>query len=299
MLSTKGTRRLIRLSVIFLLLAAAGSAILAGRYEKQKGQWTVTQYGFPESSQFMFYTLINGTGDLIVVDGGYDVGEAYVREIITELGGVVDAWIVTHPHPDHAGAFNKIYAKPNGIKIKQVYATRLNAELYEEKAQEWDGIETFREFLEVTEGKENIEYLQRGEELIVCGLRMKVLNAYDDKVEAISEDLCNDGSLMFKISGKEKSMLFCADVGGVMSETILQDFGEELEADYVQMGHHGNGGMIDLFYERTMAEAAFFDAPNWLAYGENYSTSGRIKFMQLMGAEVYTYATAPNTVKLY
>ena len=36
-------------------------------------------------------------------------------------GNHVNAWILSHPHQDHAGAFNQIYASPDGITIDAVY----------------------------------------------------------------------------------------------------------------------------------------------------------------------------------
>ena len=33
----------------------------------------------------------------------------------------MDAWIISHPHRDHAGAFNEIMADPGDIVVKQIY----------------------------------------------------------------------------------------------------------------------------------------------------------------------------------
>ena len=42
-------------------------------------------------------------GAVIVVDGGRDVDAPHLIEVIQELGGHVDAWLLTHPHSDHVG----------------------------------------------------------------------------------------------------------------------------------------------------------------------------------------------------
>ncbi len=49
-----------------------------------------------------------------------------------------------------------------------------------------------------------------------------VLSAYEDMVDELSNDLLNDGSMMFKVKGKNKSFLFCADVGISMSDYLLE-----------------------------------------------------------------------------
>ena len=71
--------------------------------------WTVTQYGSDnDSAQSMFYTIKGSNGRLFIVDGGWAANEGRVRNVIKKNGNKVDGWIITHPHPDHVGAFNKI-----------------------------------------------------------------------------------------------------------------------------------------------------------------------------------------------
>ena len=72
-----------------------------------KTTWTMTQYSDVTGSQAMFYTLKSPEGIFIVIDGGTEGNADYVRKMIMENGGVVHAWFLTHPHPDHIGAFNQ------------------------------------------------------------------------------------------------------------------------------------------------------------------------------------------------
>ena len=73
--------------------------------------WKVTQYGSDSDfQQSMFYTIKGSNGKLIVIDGGWDYDAKRVRDTIKKLGGKVNLWIITHPHPDHVGAFNQIFA---------------------------------------------------------------------------------------------------------------------------------------------------------------------------------------------
>ncbi len=88
------------------------------------GEWLITQYGDANGNQLMFYTLQDARGHLIVVDGGWTTDADFVRQVIKVLGRHVDAWIITHPHRDHAGAFCEIYKDPGKIKIDKVYARR-------------------------------------------------------------------------------------------------------------------------------------------------------------------------------
>ena len=80
-------------------------------------------------------------GAVIVVDGGRDVDAPHLIEVIQELGGHVDAWLLTHPHSDHVGAITEILnMDPMPISIGKVYYSFLNKEfLGQEQVQ--DGIQ--------------------------------------------------------------------------------------------------------------------------------------------------------------
>ena len=77
-------------------------------------------------------------------------------------------------------------------------------------------------------------------------------------MDEISDDLLNDGSMMFKVTAKEESMLFCSDVGKGMSDYLLDTYGDKLKADYVQMGHHGNGGLKRGFLRKNRGKSRIF-----------------------------------------
>ena len=171
-------------------------------------------------------------------------------------------------------------------------------ELYAKNAplDETDAFERFQEL-----GIDKINYLHAGDKRKVAGVQMKVLSAYDDYVDEISDDIHNDGSMMFKVYGEKESMLFCADVGNSMSEWIIEHYGEELASDYLQMGNHGNGGLSEEFYRLVHPKAAFFDAPAWLfdSAEEQYTLQKNREIMEDMGAVIYSFEGAPHSVQLH
>ena len=106
---------------------------------------------------------------------------------------------------------------------------------------------------------------------------------------------------MIRVLNRKESMLFCADVGVGMSEKIMEQYPKKIKCDYIQMGHHGNGGLSEAFYRLASPRAAFFDAPDWLMNpeeGKNYSTPANRQLMESLGAQIFDYSTAPNIVEL-
>lgn len=271
-------------------------------------EWSITQYSSKTGNQAMFYTIKDNNGTLTVVDGGYQEDAKDVKEILKQEGSVVDNWIITHPHPDHVGAFNDIAKNDTDeITIKNVYTIELDYDKYKEKVRKWDNFDSYQSFLSVIKDWKNVIYVHDGDEFNLNGLKMKVLNAYSEETDKLSKDLANDGSMMFKLTGKEESMLFCADVGCKISDKIMATYKEELPSDYVQMGHHGNGGLTDEFYACVKPKVAFFDAPEWLMENINpknkkagkWKTPQKIALMEGMGAKIYGYPTAPNHITLH
>lgn len=261
-----------------------------------ESKYKITSYASVKNSHALIYSIEDSEGRLIMVDGGWEEDAGLVREIIG--GREVEGWILTHPHPDHIGAFNSIYAEGN-CEIKKIYANPVDYDKYQETASEHDQFSVYERFLALTKDEE-INYLSAGDKLEIIGLEIEVFNSFDFEkmTKAGSDNRGNDGSLMFKVSSEHSSMLFCGDVGAAMSSAIIEQFGTRLKSDFVQMGHHGNGGSSETLYRIVQPKAAFFDAPDWLIEGKEFNTQTKMQLMRSMGSEILTYESAPNSVYL-
>lgn len=294
-------KRVLHISeLVYMCIVIILIAIIISNLNKKlntQREWIITQHGFYDGPQSMFYTIESAEGQLIIIDGGWKEHEEYVKEIIKEHGNKVDIWILTHPHADHIGAFIEIYQNNEDIIIDDIYTVDMaTPELCEENAP-WDDTSIYKEFLSLD--RQQIKYLHKGDTLTFDGLTLNVLSAYDDYVDTESNNLINDGSLMFMLNGKHESMLYCADVVS-LSDYLIKEYGEELKADYLQMAHHGNAGLSKEFYALVNPKISFFDAPAFLMEDESgeYDSPENVKFMESIGSEVYSFKTAPNKIVL-
>lgn len=281
-----------------LLAAGLSTGLAAGCGKVPKTEWKVTQYADESGLQANFYTLSSNRGELIVIDGGSQENAGQVKNVIEENGGEVDAWILTHPHPDHIGAFTKLF-QDKDITIDAVYDNGMDYEEYDSVDQEWDDIAVLQEYEEITDDAENVESIEEGDVLEFSDLSLHFLNSYRKGMAQTTKDMPNNSSLVFKAETKDKSMLFMGDCyDETIGRQMMEKYGEELESDYVQVSHHGNHTMCREFYEKTKAKAAFFDAPEWLIQGEKFDTQKNMAIMEELGMEIYDYTSCPNEVDL-
>ena len=259
--------------------------------------WTLTQYADLSGNQAMFYSLTYGD-DLILIDGGWTENAPQVKQVIDDHDGHVTAWFLTHYHNDHCDAFNALWEEYKD-KIDVVYCTPLNWDEFMAQVREWDSPGTYETFLKNTQGNEKIIRLNRGDELEVAGLKVKVFNAFDDIVRKYS-DYANNCSLILKFSASEQSVLFLGDVWRKdMGMEILEMYGPEaMQADYIQSGHHGNNTQSFVFYKALNPSVIFLDGPEWLMTGQDYDAKDLIIWCKENGIKTYDYRTAPTELTL-
>jgi beta-lactamase superfamily II metal-dependent hydrolase len=298
----RGTGRQILSCVLLCVIVLAAFLLALYQTRHSDNRWTVTSYAPANGEQGTFYTITDNNNRLVIVDGGYDSDAQQVLNILKQHNYHVDAWIITHPHPDHAGAFNAIMSTypDTNVTIDHIYTTKINRKRYEETAHDYDGIDTYYTFDSLTQKMNNVSYLKAGDELDLIGLHMKVLHAWDEATEQQQATLLNDGSLMFRVSGRKSSMLFCADVQSEMEDEIISSYSKDLKSDYVECGHHGNWGLDTRFYDLVDPKAAFMDCPDQILNDTTgtYDAPQLKSYFEERGVTVYSFHTSPNHVVL-
>lgn len=291
--------------ILAMLVAIAISSLCTYAKDENEPSWVVTQYGDYQGDRMLCYTVESDTG-LIIVDGGQDTQVDMLREIIKKHDNHVDAWFLTHPHSDHISSFLEIYKDPQGITIDHVYTPDYPSVTLLKKNASWDYFEILDAFRDLSIPQHT--YLYAGDTLEVIGLKVDVISAYSAGIDKVTNDLMNSGSLVFRLSGKEESMMFCGDVasaGSIKDRKRVANYVlkhcDDVSATYIQMSHHGFRGMTKKFYKAVNPKGAFMDSPEWLLSGENpdFSSKPNYDMMTEMGVEVYTYETAPNSVTIH
>lgn len=268
------------------------------------GETIITQYGYDSTTatQFSFWT-VETADSFSIIDGGIPAMADLVRTVIKEHNNHVDNWIITHPHPDHMRAFNRIMQDDAvSITIDHLYTVDFPLEAYEQIARDVDDIDTYYTFLDTTQTLEDknilsVEYLHEGDTLHLGDSQLKVYSEYTPEIIERNLDLPNSSSLIFKISGKKQSMLFFADFEDAeLADKLYEKYGHELDATYIQLGHHGNNALAPSYYLNLHPSAVYADAPYFLYTGEQYKCKNTLAYLKDHDVACYTFHGAPHRV---
>ena len=126
--------------------------------------YLITQYADATGQHGTFYTIENSES-LIILDGGWSGNADAVRSVIAAHDNTVNAWIISHPHQDHAGAFNSIYSDLQGITIEHLYDNSFDYDFVETNGEPYDDISVMETYHALTSQTENLTHLKRGDQL--------------------------------------------------------------------------------------------------------------------------------------
>ena len=238
-------------------------------------------------------------------------------------GRHVSAWFLTHAHSDHIDGFVHEMAKNGGADF-DIEAVYYNFPDYDELigVTAVPDLEYFREELNEMipafnavknkfAGKARV--VKKGDTIIVDEVTIDILYSYTGGLYA---NLMNDSSLVFRLSGEKKSVLFLGDLGPEGGDILFRESKDKLKADYCQMAHHGHMNVSMEVYAEIMPEACFWCTPKWLyeeaeipdylSDGEPLKKAGRIrmygtaltrKWMELLGVKKH-YVSGFGTCKV-
>lgn len=210
--------------------------------------------------------LLEHENKIIIVDGGFRSEAPYMYEYIKSLGGKVDAWFLTHAHDDHVGCLLEILKQHPDVSIGGIYYSFPSEEFATRGEPVQSDMSTAELYAHLTEFSDRRSVPRvtvfSGDVFNFSGLTVRVLRTPN---EQITRNPINNSSVVYRLETNGSSLLFLGDLGVEGGAELLSNTPPSLlRADYVQMAHHGQGGVDKNVYEAIRPSYTFWCTPSWL-----------------------------------
>ena len=209
------------------------------------------------------FILKTREGKLIVIDGGHREELPRLIECLKSISNeavpTVTAWLFSHLHNDHIGAYQRLCEQEwrDKLIVKDVYCNFLTREFWTDLSPEanvnygnaYDEMMSSNKALQTT-----LHVVQKGDKITVDEIEFDVIHvpdlAFGDRMNV------NDSSVVYKMTyDAGQTLLFLGDAEWVCNQDLLANCRELLKSDVVQVGHHGCGNVSRACYELIGAQA--------------------------------------------
>ena len=218
-------------------------------------------------NSFIITTSDNKT---IVIDGGFssekDYFLSYLKEVTKKSIPHIDAWFISHPHPDHAEVFYKVIEKHyDEITLDKVYLNFPSREFF--IGNDAAAVKTVEEFYRLLpKFSANYRIVSGGDKFNIGNAHIHILYSPIFEIKG-----CNDASVVFRIDLGDRRILFLGDCGFDSGNRIIDLWRNSgaLDADICQMAHHGQNGCGKELYRLIAPEVCLWCTPEWLWTNKN------------------------------
>ncbi len=215
----------------------------------------------------MGYAVQLTDGSFILYDGSYpDSADEILDYLQSHSGGekpVIRAWVMTHLHGDHTGAFKRIASRENPQELftleYMIYSSLPpgNPGIEEEEVDGGSRVRSLEQAVSRFPGAKMV-YAHTGMQFRFCNLSMEILYAPESLFKNLrAPDDFNNSSILSRLRDEKGSVLFTGDLGDIASRLSLRLYGSALASDMVQMSHHGLNGPYE-FYNEVKAATLFY-----------------------------------------
>ena len=216
----------------------------------------------------MSYIVTLDDGRYIIFDGGhrYDPWQAddifviynYLKENNKRKDGkiVIAAWILTHGHKDHSGAFND-FAKRYGSKVTLEYIiySPANNDYVEQEGKNYYLIDELPTIMSTYYKNTKAIIPHTGQKLTFCNVTFDVMYTHESRYPD-NLRLVNDGSLVLRMTANGVTTMFLADLE--TDALFVNMYGSALKSDIVQTAHHGYSGGSQSLYQKIGASISLW-----------------------------------------
>ncbi|MBQ9544110.1 MAG: MBL fold metallo-hydrolase [Clostridia bacterium] len=182
----------------------------------------------------------------VMIDGGSDGGDAeqlldYLKKITGQNVPVVDAWFLTHAHPDHVFCLKGIAERyPDRIRVRKLIASFPPEEIL--AVIEPAAVAQMKRFYTAIENLAGLERVEpkAGDVFTFEDAKFEILLTWKefDLSDGMTVDI-NDTSTVFRLTASGQTVLFLGDASKGADKILIEKFGSALKSDVVQLAHHG------------------------------------------------------------
>ena len=203
----------------------------------------------------MGYIIRTENGELFVIDGGNENDGYRFLQLLREVSGEekphVSMWFLSHPHGDHYGALKSIadtYASQLTVdKLLCNFPPRDTVDLIKSTSYAY-GNAALTSILAATHAE--LVTPHTGETYQVDNVTIDVVTTWED-LRQINDP--NETSTVLMIYAEGQKMLFLGDAYPATAQNVLNNYGDKLACDIVQVAHHGINGCKVAVYENSGA----------------------------------------------
>ena len=208
----------------------------------------------------MSYVVTLEDGRYVVFDGGYRNNNSskkdanilynYMKSNNKRKDGkiVIAAWIFTHDHSDHHGAFTDFAIDYSSKTELQYYVQNFgDKSRYNQQPSGW--LDTGIPGDLIANYYKNAKKIvpHTGQKLTFCNTTFEIMSSQESHVPNKMEWV-NDASLIIRMNANGVKALFLADAEAQTTNLLLNMYGSTLKSDIMQIAHHGySGGSVDLY----------------------------------------------------
>ena len=208
----------------------------------------------------MSYVITLEDGRYVIIDGGYNKSTGvrdqnilfnYLKDNNKRKDGkiVIAAWIFTHDHSDHHGAFSTFADYGYGSKVELQYYISNFGDKSRYTQQPSGHLDTGIPGIISSKfnGSKKKIVPHTGQKITFCNTTFEFMSTQESHAPNKME-LVNDASLIIRMTANGVKTLFLADTEAQTTSLLLNMYGSTLKSDIMQLAHHGfSGGSTTLY----------------------------------------------------
>ncbi len=217
---------------------------------------SITQFGLeiPHSKETvipqggMGYMFQLADGSFVIIDGGDGYKEDSDQILVQLMKMAPDptdiriaAWILTHGHNDHVGAFRQFAKDYSGVSRIKIESFILNFTVSENQTSTIGTavMDRTTDYIKQYYPSVKVYKCHTGQKYFIRNAVVEILYTLEDYMPKLTGAFGNLHSVVFSVTVEGQKFVFLADTMRVNCDEMSDRYGTYLKSDFVQVSHHG------------------------------------------------------------